>query len=689
MLKSQTENAWVELEEFVAKIGRLPRSNISVDEFCRELLQATISALTAEGGAIWFADNRGSLSLRYHQNHPCLRDTISVDADQSPQLQERKCFLQELLTDHQPKVLGPNASGICPTRAEQGEDSVLFLAPITVAGRLGGVLELVQHRCASPTAERGVLRLLSVVGDVASEYLQSWELKGLRQQQRQLRALDQFARAVHSSLDLPTVAHFVANEARSICACDRATLIVRHGRTWRVVAVSGVSNVDRRSNSIRALERLAKAVVREGCVLRFDGRSAPDPPTDSTKSAEPLAKYCELASPRSLLMIPLDPSRHRPPAQVKAVCVLLFEQFGESGGQVDETIATSLADHANNALGNALAVHRVPARWFVDHTRRAPSFPVRRTALRLICIGIVAVAVGWYLTTATAPFHLTVGGELYPRETRDLFAPLDGEIVDLRVEHDQIVETGTVLLTLSSPQLDLDFQELRGERKTLRKRLLAVETARVNTELTDHDATSRLGQLTAEGEVIRQQLQSNERQMDLVRHEREKLSVRSPIAGRVITWDAERLLQDRPVRRGQVLLTIARLDGPWMANLRIPDHHVGYVTSAQQERGSALQVAYSLTSDPAKVFFGEIRERPWRTEVEETTGGSVVSVTMELAGKRPHEPRPGTPIAGHVICGRRPVGYIWCHDLIEKARGLWHLYLANPSTSTNGGPVHE
>ena len=69
-------------------------------------------------------------------------------------------------------------------------------------------------------------------------------------------------------------------------------------------------------------------------------------------------------------------------------------------------------------------------------------------------------------------------------------------------------------------------------------------------------------QLAAEQEELRQLLASQQEQLAILRGQREKLTLRSPIDGEVLTWDLEQTLSDRPVQRGQLLLSVGDLDGP-------------------------------------------------------------------------------------------------------------------------------
>ena len=86
--------------------------------------------------------------------------------------------------------------------------------------------------------------------------------------------------------------------------------------------------------------------------------------------------------------------------------------------------------------------------------------------------------------------------------------------------------------------------------------------------------------------------------------------------GQVLTWDLKPLLEARPVQRGQVLMTVADLEGPWILELQIADDQAGHVLEAQQRAAAPLEVSFVLATDPRKTYEGTIervgmRRRSW------------------------------------------------------------------------------
>jgi multidrug efflux pump subunit AcrA (membrane-fusion protein) len=158
-------------------------------------------------------------------------------------------------------------------------------------------------------------------------------------------------------------------------------------------------------------------------------------------------------------------------------------------------------------------------------------------------------------------------------------------------------------------------------------------------------------------------------------HERQQLLVTSPIAGRVVTWDLANRLIARPVERGEVLVTVADLSADWQLELEVPDDRIGYVLAAQRELSPDLPVRFRLSSDDREQHHGHIAEICQTANVAadkaSTPSPSVlVKVALdsldaaELAGQ---ELRPGVSARAQIACGRRPIGYVWLHDIFDTA----------------------
>jgi multidrug efflux pump subunit AcrA (membrane-fusion protein) len=164
------------------------------------------------------------------------------------------------------------------------------------------------------------------------------------------------------------------------------------------------------------------------------------------------------------------------------------------------------------------------------------------------------------------------------------------------------------------------------------------------------------------------------RELELLNREREQLVVTSPIAGRVLTWDLSNRLIARPVERGEVLVTVADLAQEWQLELTVPDDRIGHVLAAQETLGPQLTVRFRLSSDDQEQHTGHIAEISRMADVldEDGTAAPVVNVKValneqELSGGALGELRPGVSARAQIACGRKPIGYVWLHDVWDAA----------------------
>lgn len=682
-----TDGAWHEIDVLIEEIAGLSKSDMPVGAFHAEFLRRVISGLAAVGGEVWAAGTNAPL----HCEHRIL--PASTESFNARDAEWHRHHLAAVVRETgKAKIVAAHASPGGRDAAQDatsksppapGEDianptEFLVLAcPWTVDGDLAGVVEVFQRPGAGPEAERGYLRFLQAMCELLADYHRNNQLRGLRQRAAEWRELDQLAEQVHRGLDLQATAYAIANEGRRVLGCDRVSVLVCRSGRCRLLAVSGVDVVERRASLVRELESLSSAVARCGEPLWYPRPAADHPPEIESR----LTAYLDESHCRAIAIVPLkraegvgtgeasdSPSAGGAPETLGA---LVVEQFR---GEFDERTATAvpaLVGHSATALANSLELDRLPmagllralgkARWFVE-ARQLP-----KTVLALLAL----VALVALLTFVPAEFRVESRGELQPADVRDVFAPADGVVAEVRTAHGQQVQANQVLLLLRKPEFDLEFQRVGGELQTARKKLASVEAERLQSPRDAEEQRRRYGQLTAQHEELRELIASLEGQYAILHKKRQELEVRSPVAGQVLTWNLEQLLAARPVNRGQSLMTVANLQGPWQLELRIPDHRVAHVLTAQQQAGAELDVSFVLATEPGAQRRGTLTRLGMRTEVAEPDGAFVPALVKIDRNEIP-ELMPGATVTAKIDCGRRAVGYVWLHDLLDAVRSwLW------------------
>jgi multidrug efflux pump subunit AcrA (membrane-fusion protein) len=409
-----------------------------------------------------------------------------------------------------------------------------------------------------------------------------------------------------------------------------------------------------------------------------DGHSDGLPPV-----AEALEQHAEESHARQIAVIPLrrprapgsgesrltaETSRRAPRALPQFI--LVAEQFDARG--LERERLAEVGEVCTTALYNAGEFDRLPLGWLlrpIGAVKQRLAGQVPRTAfvLAAVAAGIAA------LLFVPADFTVETSGTLQPVERRDVFVPRSGLVDEVLVAHGEMVNKGQELVRLRDPSLDLEIKRVDGELETAQKQLDAVRATRTNRAIRDENPTDAY-RLSAEERELQQHLTNLRRELELLRHEQEQLAVTAPIAGQVLTWELSHRLAARPVERGEVLVTVADLKGQWRLELEVPDDRIGYVLSAQQALQPELPVRFKLTSDDREQHEGHIAEVCQIADVQSHAGTPALPMVlvnveidkMELSDAARAELRPGVSARAQIACGRRPVGYVWLHDVWEK-----------------------
>jgi multidrug efflux pump subunit AcrA (membrane-fusion protein) len=297
---------------------------------------------------------------------------------------------------------------------------------------------------------------------------------------------------------------------------------------------------------------------------------------------------------------------------------------------------------------------------------RLPRWPQSflRPMTLLVFVILFAIIVGLILI----PAEFTVAGsaELWPARRREVFASSSGIVDEILVAHGQDVLRGQPLIVLKDPELETDAPRIIGEIATVNERLKGVQAARFSGA-NNSDALSRGRQLTADEEELKERLRTLERQRLLVEERIAALTLRSPIAGKVLTWDVAQLLSSRPVERGQSLLTIGETSGEWIVEVRVADKNAGHLLRARKTLVPELDVEFMLASEPGRTYRGRVLEMSLSSEFDDASQ-SHVRVIVGFDRNQITLLRPGATVLPRIQCGRKPLGYVWLHDLIDAIR---------------------
>ncbi|MFV1966109.1 MAG: efflux RND transporter periplasmic adaptor subunit [Pirellulaceae bacterium] len=664
-----------QIRSLVSEISQLSKSEITAEEYHAAFLQRIVSALAAVGGAIWLASEGRRMELAYQINlSESLLDSSSDDATRHLRL------LDYVVHTNEGALVPPLSGGADEAAGGNPTDFLLVLCPLRGDGKVEGLVEIFQRSDSPPATQRGYLRFLEQMCELASEWLKTQKLRQFSDRHSLWAQADQFSRIVHESLDQRETAYAIANEGRRLIGCDRVSVGVMRGRKCVIEALSGQDALEHRSNVVAALSRLATKVVATGEPLRYEGSTEDFPPQIETAIEE----YVDESYARSMEVLPLRrPRLDDSPASEASTGHVEREQdhVGDVIGaliieQIEVDLPRNIMDprvdlvyeHSTRALANAsdhsnlflMPVWRAlgKAAWIV----RARTLPktLAVTGLLLLVLGV--------LIFVKKDFNLKANGELQPVVKQDVFVPVGGTVEELKVKDWEPVEEDQILVQLKNTDLEVQFADISGKLKATQEQLnSATDTVHRRASVLTEDEKVRLFGQVAE---LKAQEQSLTLQRDLVKHKLGRLIVRSPIAGRVmLSWDVARSLENRTVEVGQVLMSVASPDDDWELELFMPERRMGHIDRARLPAGDdglpeVLTVSYILATDPNNSREGRVKQVERITQVRDDEGNTV-RIRVDIDQDEVRNPRPGASVTAKVLCGRRAIGYTWFHEAFE------------------------
>ncbi len=670
-----------QIRSLVGEIAQLSKSGLSPEEYYAAFLHRVIQALAAVGGAVWIVGEGGRPRLAYQINlSDTLLDSASDDAVRHMRL------LSHVLKSNEAQLVPPlsgtseEGAGGNPTRY------LLVLAPLQGEGKIEGLVEIFQRPDAQPATQRGYLRFLLQMCELAGEWLKSQKLKHFSDRHSLWAQADHFARLVHDGLDLRETAYTVVNEGRRLIGCDRVALALRHGRKCKVEAVSGQDTLENRSNIIAALNDLATKVVATGEPLWFEGASEDLPPQVESS----LEHYVEETYGKSVIVLPLRRPRSAEEQHeavqggneslldsnedAEVIGALIVEQLEtELPREVVSPRIDLVYEHAARAVANSMEHHNLflmpvwKALGQFSWVIRARTLPktlaiigglVLAVTLLFGYIPFIGPVVPW-------PFKVHANASLQPLVQRDVFVEVPGVVSEIKVKDQQMVEAGQELAVLRNTDMDVALSDVQGRLQSAREQLTSVEglLLKQGRNLTGQENS----QLSGQAAELRQRLKSLTEQEGLIKKKMAAMTIRSPIAGKVmLSWDAEKSLLHRPVTEGQVLMTVADPTGDWELHVAMPERRMGHVNDAYARLGQdeRLKVDYILATDPKTRLYGTVRKIHPTTQVD-PTDGATVKIRVDLNQEDLQEPRPGTTAKASVLVGRSTPGYVWFHEAWE------------------------
>ena len=687
--QSLVEETKHQIRTIVTEIQQLSKLDVPPDEYHGEFLHRVVTAMGAVGGAVWTFE-AGTLTLSYQVNVKELGIQGQEDANR-----KHARLLYRMLHGTDAGTLVPPHAGI-EGEEESGNptDWLLVFCPIRTELEVVGLVEIIQRPETTPTTQRGFLRFLAQVCVLATDYYKNRQLRNFGERQNLWTLLEDFTRTIHRSLDVNETTYTIVNEGRRLIECDRVSIALRRGSSYRVVAVSGQDTVDKRAATVRLLGKLATAVVKAGEPIWYTG----DTSNFAPQVEHAVEAYVDESHTKMIAVFPLtkkfrrnDEEEDDPTKRIKTerpFGALMVEQIEDS--RVPERMRKRVeivAEHTCSALGNAMDHHSI---FLLSLWKAIGKSRLLFTARMLPkTLAVSALIIGVVLTMVFLPwkFQMHCTGKLEPVIRQKIYSPYDAEVDVVYVDHNTAVRgpfvgedggayLGSRLVKLRSPELDSTGEKLLGEGREIVQQIESLDRKSRDPKLSDYEKTEIHGQL----EVAKIRLETNQMQQVIYDRQLYDLIVTSPIDGIVVTWDVKKLLSSkRPVSRMQFLMEVADPQGAWQLELSMPEKRMGHIAKHEREMkkkdpSARLRVEFVSARNPNVKHYGTVVEIHDRAEVRSdlgsagssTTGLNTVLIKVALDNQEMllSDLQLGTECAARVDCGKQPVGYVIFHEAI-------------------------
>jgi multidrug efflux pump subunit AcrA (membrane-fusion protein) len=472
---------------------------------------------------------------------------------------------------------------------------------------------------------------------------------------RDVSHLAQLVQNAGKSKSLSQLAYHLVNDLAKITKADRVTYISNAGK---ILAISGASSISHKTSVVRNLTRLGKLVLAsrfpiewQSGEISFDGRRLP-------RNANKLVEQTDAPTG---YVLPCE-------SDGKFSGAVIFEFFDDVAHSVEQRrLIGEVVEFSSPVIARTSQYSSIPAIRFQNLIfNRMFSSPVR--SLFWLISALVVGWLSWYfLFVVQRPFEIYGEGTLEPVRKQHVFSGTDGEVKSLLIDEDSKVVTGEKLLLIESRQLEKELIEVEGEIAEVQQQLR--NYALTDAEGEDVDAIlAEEARRASEVERLKIRLNGLKSRLEFFEERQDKLEVLSPLEGVVITPDLRRRLIDRPINRGDLLMTIAQTDGEWQIELDIADNRVEFIENAIKEaQPDPVLVEFRLVSDSSTTWFGKLEELDYRSDASGTDGTSrvrgIVSIEEEELDR---SLRLGAKVFGKIECGHRSNFFLLTYELRNR-----------------------
>ena len=653
-----------EIAEIVREVAIAVRSDRTADQFLTMLVDRILRAMAAEGVMVW---QRCELGMLSPAGYRCVKRLGRITDQSIPaeSIATHVRLLMEVASDGQPVVVPATPGATDHEVPANPMDVAVALVPVECERSPHGadyLLEVFLESDSGVATQRGYLRFVAQMADLAGEFLRADQLRQLRRNQVLASETDAAIARLHEAGDRSKLEAAIVDGAVDLFGFDRVGLCHLEPKVM-LVAVSHVNTIDTKSPAARQLCELASID------LDSDGCAWIEEVADST-------------SDDSLTVRAVVGSHPNCPRRLVCMQVADAEPISnESRGEL-----TRYMRHAELALRNATRLDAIPGGRLLASL--APAIERRshrgwKAAAMAVALMILLVIIAFF----PVPLVVYCPASIRPASVQTLTSPRDAIAEQIHVRHGQHVFRGEKLLTMSDPALEAQITELVGRRAVLVQKKSHWTEALVDT------ASHRLDhieQVQGERSLVSEEIQSIDDQLAVLQRVKQSLVIRAGRDGIVDAWQIQQRLESRPLRRGDPLLQVVAEDSSWIVDVRVPQSRIAHIQDAQS--GQNLSARVSLEARPQQSFEASLLQiGPSEVGDQDAVPSTAVLLRLSdqasrvIASDQDAGRQSGAPARVMFHCGKTPAAHLLFQDVIRSLRGTFALYLATDNNNSGDG----
>lgn len=655
-----------EISEIVREVAGAARSTRSLASFVGLLCDRTLRAMAAEGVTVWQLDHSAD-GTEYQCIGRLGRITDRSIPPKSAPVHSR--MLSEVGFDGGPVVVPPTPGATDRDVPANPLDVPAAIAPIQCDASPGAaeyLIEVFLEPGGGVATQRGYLRFVAQMADLAGEFFRSDQLRGLRRVQELSARVDDLAARMHRAGDQGQLQSLIVDSAAELFELDRVALCKTKPRTT-VLAVSHVHTIDHRSDAAGQIRSAAGMQVdADGCrwIEPNDADRTPDEPNfDGTK--RPTESAVKL-HPVVVAEAASDSARYR-----------LVGFQSEGSPPLDPAVRHQISRFVHHA------------QWALQSLNHHSFFGLRPSAdgkffsesprTRFVAVAGLAL-VGLAICLCPVPMIVSAPATLRPATAQRVCAHRDAVVQEIHVNHGDHVSQGQILLRLVDPSLQESITSLIGRRSVLLQQQSSLTSEMVGS------STGRSGmmqQTLGQQSLVAEEIRSVQEQLAVLERVNQTLTIRADRDGIVDGWQIETELRARPVARGDELLRIVAADSRWWVESQVPQNRIAHV--------QRMLTLNPDSASPARVLLDAMPEQSLAASLDkigpatfsnlEQSPANVVRFRLGEAENRFIQTSSGVesffgaPARVTIPCGSSPLVYVLFQDAINSVRSFAGLYL--------------